>query len=163
MTRYYTFHDQSSHPDEWFCSTEQKWKPKSEFTLRDEVNGLPHWDCRDCRQKRGRDRYQNNKEQVRNINRVAKLNSREENREYVYDYLCKHPCQDCGASDPRVLTFDHVRGLKKSNISDMVNNGWSAETIRVEIAKCEVVCFNCHMRRERTDVVNSCPDVMGFS
>ena len=83
MTRYYTFHDQSSHPDEWFCSTEQKWKPKSEFNLHDEANGLPQWDCRDCQQERGRDRYRKNKDQVKNINRVAKLNSREENREYL--------------------------------------------------------------------------------
>ena len=106
MTRYYSFHDQASHYDEWFCSTEQKWKPKSEFNLRDEANGLPQWDCRDCQQKRGRDRYSSNKDRVKNINRVAKLNSREENREYVYTYLCEHPCQDCGASDPRILTFD---------------------------------------------------------
>ena len=149
MTRYYTFHDQSSHPDEWFCSAEQKWKPKSEFNLRDEVNGLSQWDCRDCQQKRARDRYRKNKDQVQNINRVAKLNSREENCEYVYNYRCDHPCQDCGANDPRILTFDHVRGAKKGNISDIVNNGWSTETVKVEIEKCDVVCFNCHMRRER--------------
>jgi len=149
MARNYTFHDQSSHPDEWFCSTEQKWKPKSEFNLRDEANALPQWDCRDCQQQRGRDRYKRNKDQVKNINRVAKLNSREENREYVYNYLYTHPCQDYGASDPRILTFDHVRGTKRGNISDMVNNGWSIDTIVAEIAKCEVVCFNCHMRRER--------------
>jgi hypothetical protein len=43
-----------------------------------------------------------------------------------------------------------VRGTKKGNISDMVNNGWSRETIMVEIQKCDVVCFNCHMRRERS-------------
>jgi hypothetical protein len=33
-----------------------------------------------------------------------------------------------------MLTFDHVRGTKKDNISDIVNNGWSIETIKVEIA-----------------------------
>jgi hypothetical protein len=42
-----------------------------------------------------------------------------------------------------------VRGTKKGNVSDMVNNGWSLETITTEIVKCDVVCFNCHMRRER--------------
>jgi hypothetical protein len=57
MTRYYTFHEQSSHPDEWFCSTEQKWKPKSEFApilfltafrhsfshaSQDQVNDIPN-------------------------------------------------------------------------------------------------------------------------
>jgi hypothetical protein len=42
-----------------------------------------------------------------------------------------------------------VRGTKRGNVSDMVNNGWSMDTIVAEIAKCDVVCFNCHMKRER--------------
>ncbi len=76
MTRSYTFHDQVSHPDEWCCSTEQKWKPKSEFNLRDEANGLHQWECRDCQQRRGRDRYSSNRDRVKNINHVVKRNSR---------------------------------------------------------------------------------------
>jgi hypothetical protein len=41
-----------------------------------------------------------------------------------------------------------VRGRKSGNVSDMIGNGWALETIKLEIAKCVVVCFNCHMRRE---------------
>src|ERR1051325_3676559 len=149
MTRQFTWHnDPIHHPDEWFCSTEQIWKPKGEFSLRDSQRGLPQWDCDECRKKRMRNRYSKNKERVQNINRVAKLNSREENREYVYDYLCKHPCADCGNTNPQLLTFDHIRGVKRLNISDMVNKAWSIESIQAEIAKCDVVCFNCHMIRE---------------
>jgi hypothetical protein len=149
MTRTYTFHDQASHPDQWFCSTEQVWKPKSEFNMRDKERGLPQWDCRDCQQKRAHDRYANNRNRVKTINRVSMLNAREENREYVFQYLVKHPCKDCGESNPQVLTFDHVKGVKNGNISDMVNNGKSLQMLKDEIGKCEVVCFNCHMRRER--------------
>jgi len=76
------------------------------------------------------------------------LNAREESREFVYQYLCEHPCQDCGETNLLVLTFDDVRGTKRGNISDMVGRGWSMDTIQAEIKKCDVVCFNCHMRRE---------------
>jgi hypothetical protein len=46
------------------------------------------------------------------------------------------------------LTFDHVRGTKKGELANMIGRGRSIETIKEEIRKCEVVCFNCHMRRE---------------
>jgi ArsR family metal-binding transcriptional regulator len=95
-----------------------------------------------------RNRYANNKETAKTINRVSALNAREAAREYVYQYLLENPCGDCGEDNPVVLTFDHVRGEKKLGISDMVGRGWSLETIKAEIRKCEVVCFNCHMRRE---------------
>ena len=148
MTRTYTWHEDAAHPDEWFCSAEQKWKPKSEFSLRDNEQGLPQWDCKECRKKRARDRYANNKERVLTINRVSIQNSKEANREYVYEYLSTHPCQDCGQRNPALLTFDHVVGTKRNDISSMVNNGWSLESIQIEISKTEIVCFNCHMMRE---------------
>ncbi len=45
---------------------------------------------------------------------------------------------DCGEADPYVLTFDHVRGSKKMNISQMVNQGYRLEVIQNEIDKCVV-------------------------
>lgn len=45
--------------------------------------------------------------------------------------------------------FDHVRGKKRKNVGAMVNgHNFSVEKIIEEIAKCDVVCSNCH--RERT-------------
>lgn len=149
MARLYTWHNQpDSHPNEWYCSREKVWRPKSDFNWLDAEHGIPQQVCRDCQQQQQRDRYASSKERVATINKVSRLNAREEDREYVYQYLCEHPCQDCGETNTLVLTFDHVRGKKKGNISDMVGNGWSIETIIVEIEKCDVVCFNCHMKRE---------------
>lgn len=54
-------------------------------------------------------------------------------------------CQDCGQTyPPCVMDFDH-RGDKKHNIGNMKT--YSRKTIRVEIAKCDLVCANCHRLR----------------
>ncbi|MCL5611152.1 MAG: hypothetical protein M1485_01135, partial [Chloroflexi bacterium] len=56
---------------------------------------------------------------------------------------------DCGESDVTVLTFDHVRDTKKYNIAGMIQQGLGLDNIMREIEKTDVVCFNCHMRREQ--------------
>ena len=68
-------------------------------------------------------------------------------REHVKNYLSTNPCMNCGESNPIVLEFDHVRGTKKNNISDLVCDGFSVDVIQVEIDKCDVVCANCHRIR----------------
>jgi len=68
------------------------------------------------------------------------------NKAIVWDYLQNHPCTDCGESDPIVLQFDHVRGVKLKDISILVTGGYSLEVLTDEIAKCEVRCANCHIK-----------------
>ena len=47
------------------------------------------------------------------------------------------------------MDFDHLEGEEKVlNVAAMVGRGWALQRILDEIAKCEVVCSNCH--RERT-------------
>ena len=56
------------------------------------------------------------------------------------------PCADCGRSYPAyVMDFDHVRGTKSVGISLMFSYSW--QTILAEIAKCDLVCANCHRIR----------------
>lgn len=70
----------------------------------------------------------------------------ERNRQVVIDWLQGHPCVDCGETDLVVLEFDHLSD-KTASICHMLTNGTSVARLEQEIAKCEVVCANCHRRR----------------
>jgi hypothetical protein len=57
------------------------------------------------------------------------------------------PCADCGGCFPYyVMDFDHVDGEKLDIVSSLVHRG-SVRRLVAEIAKCEVVCANCHRIR----------------
>lgn len=68
------------------------------------------------------------------------------NKRLVNTYKDK-PCMDCGVKyPPYVMDFDHVRGVKVGNVSEMCNNK-SADQILTEIEECDLVCANCHRIR----------------
>jgi hypothetical protein len=95
------------------------------------------------------DYYQRNKEKELAYKWDRQLRKRGEARLFVEEYKRSHPCVDCGDSDPESLTFDHVRGVKKTTIANMVNLGYTIESIKDEISKCEVRCWTCHMKIEK--------------
>ena len=66
----------------------------------------------------------------------------------IQAYKVEQGCVDCGyAEHPAALQFDHLPGEDKLfNIGEQVGN-YRVETIWAEIAKCEVVCANCHAIR----------------
>lgn len=59
------------------------------------------------------------------------------------------PCMDCGRVRPSVaMDFDHVRGEKVTQVSEMWS--WGRDKVLAEITKCDLVCCICH--RVRTQV-----------
>jgi hypothetical protein len=57
------------------------------------------------------------------------------------------PCSDCKRRFPAVcMDFDHVRGEKDFDVST-AGRWTSIAVLEAEIAKCEVVCSNCHRLR----------------
>lgn len=116
----------------------------NKFSVRNKKTGLLQSWCIDCRSKYDRARYETDTEKFR----LWKKNSTSKNdrREFIIKFLSTHPCVDCGEKDPIVLDFDHQHS-KAFNISFGIHRGYSIDRIVKEIAKCEVVCANCHRRR----------------
>lgn len=57
------------------------------------------------------------------------------------------PCVDCGVSYPYyVMQYDHTGDDKVMNVTRLVRSA-SWERTLAEIAKCELVCGNCHAAR----------------
>ena len=66
---------------------------------------------------------------------------------YIQELKSSTPCMDCKILYPYyVMDFDHVRGRKHKNVMELIPT-LSKKKIDEEIAKCEIVCSNCHRIR----------------
>lgn len=89
----------------------------------------------------------------------AKKQCRRRKKRLVWDWLQQYksntPCADCGKRYHFcVMDFDHVRGDKKRNLGKLGGTGWTG--LFEEIAKCDLVCANCHrLRTQRRKDANT--------
>lgn len=89
--------------------------------------------------------YVANKERREQI-RARNLEQRERNRTQFATWLKQQSCTDCGNSDWRILQLDHLYD-KVTDVSKLLRYACKWEKLEEEIAKCEVVCPNCHAVR----------------
>lgn len=119
------------------CNICQAVKPAREFRRHAGATGGRIANCRECRDVR--DRPAQVKRRRLKYDRV---------RRYV-DAQKARPCSDCGGRfPPECMDFDHVRGTKSFGIGGR-GSGQTLERLADEVAKCEVVCANCHRIRSR--------------
>lgn len=89
--------------------------------------------------------YVRNKEKVR----LASKEARERRRAIIDSIKESSPCMDCGRYYPGyVMEFDHRDSSTKIDTVATLFLKASMDRILAEIAKCDLVCANCH--RERT-------------
>lgn len=71
-------------------------------------------------------------------------------RKVVSRYKTIKGCVDCGYNaNAYALEFDHLPGFEKDRtVASLMYASWNM--IKKEIAKCEVVCANCHAIRTFT-------------
>ncbi|HUF85627.1 MAG TPA: hypothetical protein VMQ81_13675 [Acidimicrobiia bacterium] len=120
-------------------------KPLSDFAGCQSKGKKVDTYCRPCRAEYGREHYEANRQRYIDQARRRKEEVRAINYELLIRFLRSHPCVDCGEDDVMVLEFDHVAEKSFQITAAITHRSWS--DIVVEIAKCEVVCANCHRRR----------------
>lgn len=128
------------------CTRCNETKSLDEFGIRNRQTGTRQPWCRPCKRAYDRTAYRSQED------RVSRVKERRRKQvpllgQYVLEHLRANPCVDCGEEDLVVLEFDHVRGTKLMAVSKMVQQGVALETLKVEIAKCDIRCCNCHRRR----------------
>jgi hypothetical protein len=127
------------------CGKCQKAKPLSEFAWRRTSKGQFDNYCRPCRANYKREHYLNNKQRYVDNAAIRRRRILDERTRLLVEFLKGHPCVECGETDPIVLEFDH-RSNKSFDVAYGIRNcNWDA--VLAEIAKCDVVCANCHRRR----------------
>ena len=84
-------------------------------------------------------------------NRLRKSANKKEATQQALDEVRRikeaTPCKDCGRIYPHyIMDFDHRDpSTKVAGISRLVQRSW--KQVSEEIAKCDVLCSNCHRTR----------------
>jgi len=98
--------------------------------------------CKPCMKKANNTHYQKSKKKYKDNARNFKLKI----RKFLAEFKTGKPCKDCNQIYPHyVMDFDHLSD-KKYGIAKTIGSK-SIETLMLEIAKCELVCSNCHRIR----------------
>lgn len=99
--------------------------------------------CKHCASTYVRQHYRNNRKYYLEKNRL-----KQERLTEIIRAAKSRPCADCGQVYPYyVMDFDHIAEEGKvAEISRLIHSR-SIRRVSQEIAKCEVVCANCHRLR----------------
>lgn len=92
------------------------------------------------------DYYVLNKEVLNKRRKVNNKNRIRIHRYKVAKIKSERGCSLCGETDSRCLAFHHHNDDKEDTVSNLVGQGASWKRIENEMAKCQVLCSNCHMK-----------------
>ena len=130
------------------CTGCEEEKPLDDFYFRNREKGYRVSRCKACLSAQKAAAWASGN--IKESNYAAKARRIKASQDYIWQTFLENPCADCGQTDPLVLEFDHVRGTKKADLAKMVYQNFGIQAIIDEIAKCEVVCRNCHSIRTQT-------------
>jgi hypothetical protein len=92
---------------------------------------------------------------VGNGNEMARVKSKtykKDCRQYIIEQKTNNPCVDCSGFYPYyTMQYDHLPQFEKLfNLAKFQTYTNDLEVVKAEIAKCELVCGNCHSHRTHT-------------
>ena len=115
------------------------------FAWRRESKGQRDNYCRPCRASYKQEHYAANRQRyIDNATKRKQLMLRAR-IVVLLEFLTTHPCVDCGETDQMVLEFDHLADKLFPISRGVRDRNWNS--VLTEMAKCDVVCANCHRRR----------------
>jgi len=89
--------------------------------------------------------YKQHKEAQRPARRQVTRKREKQAREWVAGIKAAGQCARCGYCDcPAALDFHHPNDDKIVAVSKLYRKGWRRERIMEELAKCILLCANCH-------------------
>lgn len=132
-------------------------KPHQHGTVVGYAYGCRCRPCTDARASEERERIRNDPAYYARAKQRTKA-AKTKRRDYISEIKLYLGCKDCGYRDhPDALEFDHLPGtVKLFNIGDLKLH--SLKKLHDEMAKCEVICANCHRVRtsSRRNAENLC-------
>jgi hypothetical protein len=127
------------------CGRCRDYKDVAEFAWRRIARGQLDNYCRPCRAAYKQEHYAANRERYIDQAMQRKRNLALERATFLMEFFRTHPCVDCRETDPIVLEFDHRTDKAFGIARGLRDRSWRA--LAEEMAKCDVVCANCHRRR----------------
>lgn len=123
------------------CNTDKR---ESEFHRHsNRADGLQVY-CKLCKSLRSSNSFKS-KPELRALQVERNRFNRTANRDYVRAFKEKSGCMFCSEDPPSALDLHHIDPtVKDSAVSQMLYN--CKEKIDKEIAKCVVLCSNCHRK-----------------
>jgi len=128
-------------PDGKRCSRCGIDRPLREFHRAE--NGRQPW-CKSCKREYAAAHYQANKAR-------RQADNKRRHNEFLRWYIglkAGRPCSDCGyVFHPAAMQWDHLPGSSKvADVAVLARRG-NRQRVLDEVAKCELVCANCHAVR----------------
>ncbi len=128
------------HPkDTLLCRSCGEYKGESSFNPASWASGVTKGLCLICLGAYNRRKYERSAGAVK-----ARRESRQET---VHKIKASLGCRECGENHPACLNFHHRnRDEKEYGIGVLTAGGYPMDVLLAEIAKCDVLCSNCHRK-----------------
>ena len=123
------------------CTSCHEEKPKSAFSKNARRKDGLQTVCKQCKRLYNRSYYTSHKQE--HLDKNTRI--RQRNRAFLSEVKSNSCCAECGEHHPATLQFHHLDGTDKDEtISTLCNSLASINRIKAEMAKCIILCANCH-------------------